>query len=137
MGYRCSVPVDFWIDLNVSISVRMCSKLQNFISEYFWQMCCLHLKRTTPSVKNEKNMQTAPSARDDTVHKNIIPKWTAPSVNKLNYNKKTDHQCRSVFECVRNCKILHRVYAKNIFNRIGNEIFLLLTFYKHDCNSIL
>ena len=59
-----------------------------YISEYFWQMCCIHLKRTTPSVKNEKNMQTAPSARDDTVHKNIIPKRTAPSVNKLNYNKK-------------------------------------------------
>ena len=33
-----------------------------YISEYFWQMCCIHLKRTTPSVKNEKNMQTAPSA---------------------------------------------------------------------------
>jgi hypothetical protein len=40
--------------------------------------------RKTPSVKNEKNMQRAPSASDDTVHKQLlIPKRTA-SVNKVN-----------------------------------------------------
>jgi hypothetical protein len=42
-------------------------------------------KRTTPSVKNENIMQTAPSARHDTFHKQLlIPKRTTPSVNKLN-----------------------------------------------------
>jgi hypothetical protein len=40
-------------------------------------------KRKTPSVKKEKNMQRAPSASDDTVHKQLlIPKRTT-SVNKL------------------------------------------------------
>jgi len=34
-------------------------------------------------------MQTAPSASDDTIHKQLlIPKRTTPSVNKLNYIKK-------------------------------------------------
>jgi hypothetical protein len=42
-------------------------------------------KRKTPSVTNEKNMQRAPSASDDTVHTQLlIPKRTTPSVNKVN-----------------------------------------------------
>ena len=40
--------------------------------------------RRTPFVKNEKNMQRAPSASDDTVYKQlVIPKRTS-SVNKVN-----------------------------------------------------
>ena len=42
-------------------------------------------KRKTPSVKNENNMQRAPSASDDTVYKQLlIPKRTTPSANKVN-----------------------------------------------------
>jgi hypothetical protein len=68
--------------------------------------------QTKTSVKIEKNMQTSPSGRDDTIHKQLlipkqttpsikkgknmqtpstnklIPKRTTPSVNKLNYSKK-------------------------------------------------
>jgi hypothetical protein len=66
--------------------------LQIFILVSFGLLGCW-LSWKKPSVKNEKNMQRAPSASDDTVHKQLlIPKRTT-SVNKLtrvNYNLFTE-----------------------------------------------